>query len=81
MNNTASDYHDDVALILTGMRNSNDNNTPSTDDNADKSIEAATDNSTNEQDTTANENSPKGVDQKKLTTRRENTWKFLLLLF
>ena len=58
--NTASDSHNDVALILTDMRNSNDNNTPSTDDNVDDHVEAATDNSTNEKDTTANENRLKG---------------------
>ena len=68
IDNTASYSHEDIALILTEIRNSNDNKTPSTDYNVDESIEAETGNSTNEQDTTTNENRPKGVDRRKLTT-------------
>ena len=48
IDNTESDFHNDVALILTGMRNSNDNNMPRIDDNFNEYVEAATDNSTNE---------------------------------
>ena len=65
INNTASDSHADVAMSLTYMRNSNDSDTPRTDDNVGESAEAANDNSNNDQDTTANENMPKGVRQKK----------------
>ena len=65
IDNTTSYSHDGVALILTEIRNRNDNNTLSTDDNVDGSIEAATDNITNEQDTNTNENIPKEVQPKK----------------
>ena len=81
IDNTASDSHDDVALILTDMRNSNDSNTPRTDDNVDEFIEAATDNSTNEQDTTDDENRPKGGRPNKSNNTKKNTWKLLLLIF
>ena len=58
--NTASDSYDGASLTLTGARNSNDDSAPSTDNNVDESVEAATDSSANEQGTTANENRLKG---------------------
>ena len=63
--NTPSYSHADTALILTAMRNSNNNIRPSTDDSVDDCTDATTYTINNEQDATANENRTKGVRPKK----------------